>query len=292
MNAHNSSESREASPHTTTIAARKRTHLDDDWDGKCVRPRCDGVGRRTDRGLCFTHYAAFLKERGERGEVVRGFQDAKPVAEYIAQLSEAGIGSVRLAKLSGITVDTILRIKKQKRVLSDTARYIFAVPLPSSPHAQASDGRLIPSIGTQRRLQALQRHGYSLRWLSQQCTLTEDVLSRINRRAWITAKSARTVEELFRKYQLTFGGDVRAANRAARRGWAPPLAWDEDSLDDPEAEPFIGRRKYGDWLHSYYELREMGIEDDPLIAERLGIKLDTMQVRLRRLEESNNRVPL
>jgi len=31
-----------------------------------------------------------------------------------------------------------------------------------------------------------------------------------------------------------------ATRRAAARGWAPPLAWDDDTIDDPNATPDLG----------------------------------------------------
>jgi hypothetical protein len=35
----------------------------------------------------------------------------------------------------------------------------------------------------------------------------------------------------------------RQRRLAARRGWAPPLAWDDDTIDDPAATPATGARE-------------------------------------------------
>ena len=36
-------------------------------------------------------------------------------------------------------------------------------------------------------------------------------------------------------------GAERARSTAKRKGWAPPMAWDDDTIDDPQAKP-VGLR--------------------------------------------------
>jgi hypothetical protein len=54
----------------------------------------------------------------------------------------------------------------------------------------------------------------------------------------ITEANACDVRSLFECLSATPGGSVRAVNDARRKGWLPPLAWDD--IDDPHAEPSVG----------------------------------------------------
>ena len=102
------------------------------------------------------------------------------------------------------------------------------------------------AIGTQRRLQALMTRGWSLqaeglrapqlaRALENSAVITPKVAAGVSAaydRLWNAEPPRRTEVER----QL-----ADAAGDAARiRGWAPPLAWDDDQIDKPGAEPEPG----------------------------------------------------
>ncbi|WP_295694431.1 hypothetical protein, partial [Lapillicoccus sp.] len=57
---------------------------------------------------------------------------------------------------------------------------------------------------------------------------------RISARAW------RQVRQVYDRLSMTPGPSPTARARAAARGYAPPLAWDDDTIDDPRALPDLG----------------------------------------------------
>lgn len=103
--------------------------------------------------------------------------------------------------------------------------------------------RIIPSIGVQRRVHALQRMGWSLRVIALECgwAVPQDLYYALHsptcsRRTWL--RVARTYERLCMTSPPRTSGSVRARNRAERLGYAPPLAW--DNIDDPAEQPNLG----------------------------------------------------
>ena len=68
---------------------------------------------------------------------------------------------------------------------------------------------------------------------------------------------------------------------AVLRGWAPPLAWDEDSIDSPEAPPNPGRHETLTFRDRYLELRDCGY-NDLFIAQRLNIRPESLGRQLLR----------
>lgn len=61
--------------------------------------------------------------------------------------------------------------------------------------------------------------------------------------AWTSQPTARLVRRLYDRLSMTPApasrGATRARNDARRKGWFPPLAWDDDTIDDPVAVPCL-----------------------------------------------------
>ncbi len=100
----------------------------------------------------------------------------------------------------------------------------------------------VPSCGTQRRLQALHRIGWSWLALSDHLNSTDKWPSLLANRPppTVTRATEREIRDLYDRLSLTPGPSARARTWAAKRDWAPPLAWDDDSIDDPDATPNVG----------------------------------------------------
>ena len=220
------------------------------------------------------------------------YVDAQPVREHILALRAAGVGNKRLRQLSGVSHNTIQailtgrperKIGPTKQVLRRTTEKILAVPIPDVPHALASGGVPVPVVGTRRRLRALVTIGWSraelmrrlghhdtngYRWFTDECEQ-------------VSAANARAVEKLFNELQLVPGMSSRARNEGKRRGWAPPLAWDEGTIDDPAAEPNTGARVAVPFPERYRELKDCGYSD-LLIAQKLGIQPPSLLRQLNR----------
>jgi hypothetical protein len=93
---------------------------------------------------------------------------------------------------------------------------------------------LVDATGTRRRLQALAAIGWPPRALAERLGIQPDNILRRHR---VRVGTARLVAAVYDQLSMTPGPDTRSAAAARRRGWAPPLAWDDDSIDDPAARP-------------------------------------------------------
>jgi len=148
-----------------------------------------------------------------------------------------------------------------------------------------ADAARVDATGTRRRLRALVAAGWPNVTLAAEMGYPKAVFSCLlaDGQGLVAAVTARRVQELFTRLQLATPPDIAALRRSrlrgCRHGWPPPLAWDEDSIDDPDTQPHVGGRE--DFADIVADHRYLG-RDDREIARRLGLKLDTLQARLRR----------
>jgi len=134
-------------------------------------------------------------------------------------------------------------------VRRSTADRILAVkPIDLPP-----GNRWITATGSARRIQALRAIGWSLEQICVEMgtgprnsrvkligsgtadRVTVNMHERIKAtydRLWHHAPPARTPHD-----RACISANVR---RAAARGWVPPMAWDDDTIDDPQATPDLG----------------------------------------------------
>ena len=123
----------------------------------------------------------------------------------------------------------------------------------------------VNSTGTARRLQALVALGYPQTYLWDR--LTGDAKRQnchhllVQARPTVNAETARKVAELYDELSMTPGPSVRSRRKATYHGWAPPLAWDEDEIDNPEAHPDKGAHVKPKFMERYRELRDLGYSD-------------------------------
>lgn len=98
----------------------------------------------------------------------------------------------------------------------------------------------VSTVGTVRRLDALACLGWSTAELSRQLGMHRSYLLKVRERATVEQGTARKVAHLYDELCMTLA-HTPTANRTAAdaraRGYAPPLAWDEGTLDDPKAKP-------------------------------------------------------
>lgn len=102
--------------------------------------------------------------------------------------------------------------------------------------------RTVPVVGTVRRIRALQALGYSLRSIAEtaglhESTIANPILRGTTTYATTAAAVARAYDALSMQQPPAGGYAERNRRRARRLGWAPPLAWDDDQIDDPDASP-------------------------------------------------------
>ena len=94
----------------------------------------------------------------------------------------------------------------------------------------------LPALGTQRRIRALQRMGWPMTVLAPEMGYNDiGSLTSICTGTWVLPDTARKVSEVYERLSAVPGPSSIAAKRAAGRGYAPPLAWDD--IDNPDERP-------------------------------------------------------
>ncbi|WP_409186457.1 hypothetical protein F9C11_20400 [Amycolatopsis sp. VS8301801F10] len=223
--------------------------------------------------------------------------DAEPARQHLRALSEAGIGWRRAAKLAGLHDSIVKSILfgrpgrvPNKRIRAATAERIFAVKFSGDALA---DKAVVDITGSRRRLQALVATGRTQQYLADRLGMTPGNFWLVmQRQTRITAAKQRQINALYDELWDTPPADDVASRHARayarRHGWVPPLAWDDDTIDDPDAEP-VGveesRRRPGGQpkLPPADELRWLLTQQSRLsVAQRYGVRPDAIDNALRR----------
>lgn len=233
----------------------------------CSKPACVRPAAR--RGMCNACYETFRTRQTAYGRWESLRVDAEPARQHVAKLLAAGLGTRRVAELAGTrrqNIQTLINGRSyrghgpSKRICRDMAGRIVAIPLPDVVHEAAAAGQLVAAVGTARRLRALVAIGWPQNALCRRLGILPTNGTRLFRPdGLVKARTARDVAALFDALQLTPGPSVAARRRAARLDWAPPLAWDEDSIDDPTAQPDRGDSGRVPFAERWAELQSMGL---------------------------------
>lgn len=100
----------------------------------------------------------------------------------------------------------------------------------------------IDATGTRRRMQALAFMGWPTTVLCDLLGTTQAQTHKLlrNERVSIpTAERVRAVYDQVWNVEPPGGARVYTMNRARSLGWVGPLAWDDDTIDDPDAIPEV-----------------------------------------------------
>jgi transcriptional regulator with XRE-family HTH domain len=141
------------------------------------------------------------------------------------------------------------------------------------------------AVGTTRRLRALMAIGYPQRQLAEELGSHQSWVSKLmlNDRANVNADTALRVGELYDRLSMTPGPSEETRDRAIRRGWMPPLAWDDETIDDPLAVPNPGHQERVGFTERFLELRELGYNDLQILA-RWKVKPNSLLRQLMRYD--------
>lgn len=101
--------------------------------------------------------------------------------------------------------------------------------------------RAIPSVGTRRRIEALQWMGYSLQHIADESGWkSEQAVFRLTTREWLEARTAERIKDTYERLAMVAGPSDRARARARRLDYAPPLAWDDIDNDPAPIRADVG----------------------------------------------------
>ncbi|MEQ7008490.1 hypothetical protein ABN028_20150 [Actinopolymorpha sp. B17G11] len=158
---------------------------------------------------------------------------ARQAARHLRALIGAGMTMPQISGVSGVAVRVVQDVVsgRQNRVLRATAERLLAVTNPA-PGPVGS----VPSIGVLRRIQGLLAMGWRHRDLDLRTGLdTRTVLYRGH--GWVPSSVHLAVSRVYDKLSMTPGPCARTRDTARAAGYAPPLAWDDDTIDAPAVLP-------------------------------------------------------
>lgn len=210
-----------------------------------------------DRCRCLTCSAANATyESNRKRQAAYGrwapFVDADTARRYVQALLAQGMGLKRIAVVSGVPHGALSRLIYGKR-RDDGTRVPSARIRPQTEakllrtQVDLAPGARVPALGTIRRLQALVALGYSMNSLARRLGCEpSNFTGLIHGRVETTRATADTVRGIYDQLSMTLpvASDHRsrisvnrARNYAKAHGWLPPLAWDDDAIDQPGADP-------------------------------------------------------
>jgi|SRR5690348_1748543 len=179
------------------------------------------------------------------------FVDAQPVREHLERLRTAGMSIRAIEERLGLPrhhFDHLLWGSEGRgpgdRYRTETAELVlgFWPSLDDFP-----DSARVDAVGTQRRIQALEVRGFSRAAIAQEIGMAVKSFQRTVNADKVTARLARAVRDVYGAWwnedPCAHGVEEWVADRtrraAERRGFHGPLAWDDDTIDDPRAVPQI-----------------------------------------------------
>lgn len=240
---------------------------------KCEREKCRRKARA--RGLCEKH----LLHAASLGRVDVGMVDPVVASRHIQFLLNHEVSFCEMSRASGLAWNTLRAVLDQARpILKETESRVLKIQ-PSLEQRVAAAAK-VPAVGTARRLQGLAAIGYDNRFLAQRLGASEVSVWRwMSQSQRVEVWAAKAVVELFNELQMIPCPSSRSRTRAAKFGWLPPFAWDEEDLDNPDAEPHMGGKST--WIQKYEDYRSTGLSDAE-VAAAMGIQLESLKRQLER----------
>ncbi|MFE4915881.1 hypothetical protein ACFRCX_30725 [Streptomyces sp. NPDC056652] len=97
----------------------------------------------------------------------------------------------------------------------------------------------VSSVGAVRRIRALYALGHYQYQIAELSGLSRDFVSDLAAGQWaaLSVDRDRAVRRAYDQLAMTVGTSWKTRRWAERKGWVPPLAWDDDAIDDPKAFP-------------------------------------------------------
>lgn len=160
---------------------------------------------------------------------------SQPVRDHIRSLHKSGMRLVDIAADAGMsTCGQLTRILYGDRlaVTAGVAARLFAV------HPRPVESPIVDAVGVRRRARALARAGWNLTDLAMRIGYTAPVGPKWAYAVRVHLGTLEKVAALYDELSSLDGGSIRAARWAERRGWHPPEAWSDSTIDDPAAEPY------------------------------------------------------
>lgn len=227
---------------------------------KCARTNCpnQAAANGRQRRLCEKHYTALTD---------RGYISGDETRQRLELLLAQGMTAREITKATGLSVWWLRT--STGRVQKRTHDRVMGIPLPHAP----------TNIGVARRIQALAAIGWPLCSLGPMLNRDPSFAHAVMRRAErdsITPATAALVDQLYRRLSGTPGPSQHARRYTIRKGWAPPLAWNNI---DTDTAPDLGEHTVVAFPERYQEMRELGYRPND-IAQKMGVQPTSLERQL------------
>ena len=173
----------------------------------------------------------------DRAHGRRRYVPATDTRAKLQELVDAHVPVRAIARASGLSHTAVTQIidGRHEQVQRQTATRI-ATLTPNDVYDQACGN--VPNVGAVRRVQALMALGWRKADLEAEGVPSGQLVTRS--RDLINVQGWRQVRDVYDRLSMTPGPSQTTRDRAAARGYFPPLAWDDETIDDPRATPERG----------------------------------------------------
>lgn len=250
---------------------------------------------------CVDRHAAYQRavHRRRGYGTWKPFVDAEPARQHLRTLIDYGISFEHTAKLAGLKASVVAGLiysmggrGLKQRIRTETEAKILAIEaIPEN----RNEYHPVDGTGTRRRLQALAAIGFPFQRLGDHLPIHPNQVHYAAGGRRVQARTARAVADLYNQlwnqdptqYGVRPATALKVKRNAASKGWAPPAAWDDDTIDDPSAQPDRGAP-----TPRYIELAENALELESIqgytrqqAADRLGVTRDNLQQAIGRYRD-------
>ncbi|WP_031189507.1 MULTISPECIES: hypothetical protein [Streptomyces] len=172
--------------------------------------------------------------------------NAEPARQHACALMAAGVSVRRMASAAGINPSIINGIlyTRGSQPRGEKLRQANAEAILAVRAADVTPGTL-DATGTRRRLQALVAVGWPLFRIGPALDMYPSMPGHLLMERTVYPTTAQTVAAGYgrlwntdpRMHGIPPGSITRALRYARAQRWAPPAAWDDETIDDPTAGP-------------------------------------------------------
>lgn len=173
--------------------------------------------------------------RRDRAAGKARYVEAEPTRARLAELAAAKVPLRTVARACGLSDTGIKAILAGTRehVQRSSAERVEQLSL-HRIYAEQTTGQ-VPRAGAVRRVQALMAMGWSHRDLA--AAGVPNTPNLFTDGHLVTVQRWREIRDVYDRLSMTPGPSPETRGRAKSRHYAPPLAWDDTSIDDPTATP-------------------------------------------------------
>lgn len=216
----------------------------------CIAPKPGLSGAKQYGCHCDTCSAASREHASRRNRLIaygrwQPYVDAEPSRQHVRTLMAAGMGWARVAEVAEVSTSTVSALlygkrgrQPSRRIRPETAQRILTV---TAELDLMADSAKVDAVGTHRRIRAMAAIGWPLAYQARQLGRLATNYNRILASGTVEAATHRAVADL---YKWLTASPVprdryadRAREKAAAAGWCGPEAWDDTTIDDPNAQP-------------------------------------------------------